>query len=223
MEQFSLTANERSLTGKAVKQLRNAGTIPAVVYGHGVSNKNITVDARQFAKVLSKAGESTLIDLAIGSAGPVKVLVQGVQRHALRDDVLHVDFREINMNEKIELKVELQFVGESPAVKALGGILVKSMQEVTVRCLPKDLVHEINVDISKLAQFQDSIALKDLVLPAGLEIIGNDEDVVVLVQEPISEAELAALDQAVSVDVSAIKVETEEKKKEREAAKADKE
>jgi hypothetical protein len=137
---------------------------------------------------------------------------------------MHADLRQIDMNENIEVQVALQFVGESPAVKALGAILVKNMDEVTVRCLPKDLVHEINVDITSLTQFHDSIAIKDLKLPAGLEVIGNPNDLIIVANEPISEAELAALDSAVTVDVSAVKVETEEKKKAKEeAAKADKE
>jgi large subunit ribosomal protein L25 len=224
METISLAATGRSITGKAVKTLRKAGKLPVVVYGHGVEPRNIEVDTRQFEKVLEAAGESTLIDLNIDGKDAVKVLIQDTQREPLLSRLMHADLRQIDMNENIEVQVALQFVGESPAVKALGAILVKNMDEVTVRCLPKDLVHEINVDITSLTQFHDSIAIKDLKLPAGLEVIGNPNDLIIVANEPISEAELAALDSAVTVDVSAVKVETEEKKKAKEeAAKADKE
>jgi large subunit ribosomal protein L25 len=123
----------------------------------------------------------------------------------------------------IELDVTLEFVGDAPVVKALGGILVKNMDKVGVRCLPKDLVHEIQVDITGLAAFGDLIKIKDLKLPAGLEIKENAEDVVVIVNEPISEAELAALDTKPEASVADVKVATEEKKEARAAAATDKE
>jgi len=161
-----------------------------------------------------------LVDLTIDSGAAHKVLIQDVQRDPLLGRILHVDFREVKMDEKLEAEIKLEFVGEAPAVKAHGGILVRAKEHVSVRALPGDLVHEITVDLSSLANINDSIKVGDLKVPMGIEILDGEEEIVAVINEPISEAELAALDAApTTADVSAVKVETEEKKAERAAEK----
>ena len=220
MEALKLQAKKRDIVGKQVKTLRLEGQIPAVVYGHGVEAKNIVVDYRTFDKLFTKAGESTLVDLEIEGDEAVKVLVQDVQADPLKGTFSHVDFRQVNMKEKLEADVVLKFVGESPAVKAHGAILVRAMDTVTVRCLPADLVHEIEIDISKLANLEDRITVADLPVPAGMEILANPNEVIIVANAPISEEELAAsLESKPEADVAAVKVATEEKKAERAAAK----
>src|SRR3989338_3877764 len=119
METIAITATKRSVLGKEVKKLRNAGKLPAVLYGHNVENQQIELSERDFAKVFKTAGESTLIDLVVDGKTQ-KVLIHDVQNHYLTEKPVHVDFYAINMAEKIKAKIPLPFLGEAPAVKALG-------------------------------------------------------------------------------------------------------
>ena len=220
MEALKLEAKTRAIKGKQVKQLRTVGQIPAVVYGHGIASQDISLDLRAFEKVLRQAGESSLIDLAVGDAAVVKVLVHDVQHDPLRSTIIHADLRQVNMKEKLEANVTLKFVGEAPAVKALGAILLRNMDTVTVRCLPQYLVHEIEVDLSNLKNLDDQITIGSLALPEGMEFVNGPEEVIAIAQTPISEEELAALDTKSEGDVTAVKAANEEKKAERDAAAA---
>ena len=222
MEALKLEAKKREIKGKKVKTLRLEGQIPAVVYGHGVESKDLTVGYRGCEKVFNKAGESSLIDLDVEGGSPVKVLVHEVQYDPLKGTINHVDFRQVNMKEKLEAEVILKFVGEAPAVKAQGAILVRNMDTITVRCLPGDLVHEIEVDLSKLANIDDRIAVSSLAIPPGVELMADPSDLIIVANAPISEEELASLEAKPEADISAVKVVTEEKKAERDAAKAEK-
>ncbi len=220
MEALSLQAKTREVTGKKVKKIRLEGQIPAVVYGHGVPSKNLAVDYRTFEKLFGKAGESSLIDLSVEGGDAAKVLVQDVTRNPLTEKITHVDFRQVNMKEKLEADILLKFVGESPAVKSQGAILVRNMGTITVRCLPADLVHEIEVNLGSLKQFEDRITVSDLAVPSGIEFMARPEQIVVIANAPISEEELAAsLESKPEADVTAVKAANEEKKAERAAAK----
>ncbi len=218
-----LSVNLRTASGKEVKHLRHQGLIPGVVYGHGISNQSISVDEKAFNKVYRQVGETTLFDLSIDSQPPVKVLIQDIQRHPVTGIIQHVDFHQVRMDEKLEVDIPLKYVGESPAVKELGAILVRAVNEVKVKCLPKDLVHEITVDLAGLKQFNDVITAGQIDLPAGLEIVSLDDDeVVATVTQPRSESELAELKAEVKEDVEAVKVEEKGKIEEKGPAEADK-
>lgn len=219
MEALTLQASSRTIKGKQVKTLRLKGQIPAVVYGHDIPSRDIAVDERTLDKLVRMAGESSLVDLTIDSAEPVKVLVHDVQRHPLKDTVIHVDLRQVRMDEKLEANVNLKFVGEAPAVKASGAVLVKNITFVTVRALPQDLVHEIEIDLSVLKNFEDRISVGDIVPPPGIEFLNGKTDLIVIASQPISEEELAALETKPEADVSVVKAANEEKKAERDAAK----
>ncbi|HSD12678.1 MAG TPA: 50S ribosomal protein L25 [Patescibacteria group bacterium] len=219
MEALKLEAKKREVKGKKVKKLRTEGQIPAVVYGHGVESKDLAVDYRAFEKLFAKAGESSLVDLAVEGGSPVKVLIHAVQFDPLKGKISHVDFRQVNMKEKLDAEVILKFVGEAPAVKTSGAILVRNMDTITVRCLPGDLVHEIEVDLSKLANLDDRITVADIAPPPGIEFQAQPGELIVVANAPISEEELASLEAKPEADVSAVKVATEEKKAERAAAK----
>lgn len=207
---MKLEAQKREITGKAVKRLRLEGKVPAVLYGHGITPRSIFVLYNPFKKVLSDAGESTLVDLYIDSE-PHKVLIQDVSHDPISGLVTHVDFREVSMTEKLETDITLKFVGDSRAVKELGGVLLKTMNEVKVRCLPSALVHEIEVDLSPLREFGNSIHISDLRLPEGIEILENPTQVVIAATAP-REEEVAAPVAAEAPDLSAIKTVGEEKR-----------
>ncbi len=216
MQTLTLNAEARTIRGRKNYALRENLQIPAVVYGPDMASTMITVGNTDFARTLRSAGESTLIDLVVAGAAPVKVLIGEVQRDPIRHDITHIDFRQVNMNKPIDAKIALNFIGESAAVKALGGTLVKALEDLEVRCLPGKLVHSIDIDLSKLATFEDNIAVRDLVIPEGMEVLTDADVTVALVEAPRSEEEMAALDAA--VDTSVDKVEVVEKKGKEETA-----
>jgi len=220
METITLEAQFRAKVGRIANFFRKNNLIPAVLFGHNIKNQNLVVPKKAFLGVYKQAGESTLVDLKVDQAAPVKVLIHDTQINPLTDVITHVDFYQVSMTEKLETEIVLQFVGESPAVKNSGGILVKSMDKIRVRCLPGDLVHEINVDLGTLENFGDVISIKNINLPHGIEILGHTDDAIATVVKPISEEELKAMEEKPVADVTTIKTEAEEKKAKDEAEKA---
>lgn len=217
----TMNATLRELRGRATEALRAEGAVPAVVYGFGTEPTNIQVDRNAFLKVLAAAGSSTVVDLVVGEKS-FQVLIGEVQRNALNDFVTHIDFRAVDPNRKIEAKIPLVLVGLAPAVKELGGTLLQSLEEVEVISLPNALVHEISIDVSKLATFEDVIRVSDIVAPEGVEITTDGEVAIASVQPPRSEEELASLNEVVDTDVSKVEVLKEKKltpEEEAEAAK----
>jgi len=174
--------------GKA-KVIRKAGFIPAVVYGSSAANQSLKVKKHDFAKAFQTAGEFNLVDLTVDSDKAVKVIIKDVQRDILTGNIIHIDFYRVNMTKKIIAEIPLHFIGESKAVKDMGGTLVKNMDKVKVGCLPGDLVSQIEVDISKLENFNQFIRLHDLLLPAGLELASATNEAVVGVVETKVEVE----------------------------------
>lgn len=215
MQEFKLAAKSRS--EKGLGGLRKAGLIPGVVYGRGVASRSVSVEAIPFRKVLAEAGESSLVDLEIEGGEGVKVLIHDIQTDPLRDDVTHVDFLQVRMDEKIVTDIPLAFVGESLAVKGLGGTLVKNHDSLEVECLPGDLVREIEVDITPLATFEDTIRVRDLTLPKGITVLDEPEETVVLVEPPRSDEEMKELESKVEAKVEDVQV-VEKKKAEEGAA-----
>ncbi len=202
-------------TETPVKAMRKGGIIPAELYGHNVQNVHLSVSQNEFEKIFRKAGESTIVTLDIEGNGQRNVLIHDVQKHVVKSQPIHVDFLEVSMTEKLETTVALEYEGESVAVKALGGTLVKVLNEITVECLPADLPHNLMVDISSLTTFEDVIAVKDITLPKGVALVTDGEEVVAKVQPPRDlEAELAT---PVEEDVTKVEgvvkadAETEEK------------
>lgn len=217
----TLVAQPRKIFGKKINRYRREGFIPGVVYGgHRKETAPVLVSENDFMKVFSGAGESSLITLRLGDADRRTVLVHDVARHPVTNKFLHIDFYEVRMDEKLKTKIPLVFIGESPAVKNEGGVLVKALQEIAVECLPKDLPHEIAVDVSGLASFGNFIRLRDIVLPPGVELRGDKDDVVALVEEPrVEEATAAAAAEEEQAAISQIKTEAEEKRGKKETEK----
>jgi large subunit ribosomal protein L25 len=165
--------------------------VPAVLYGKGVVNKNLKVKKIDFEKAFAKAGESNLIELDLGGSA-AKVLVKDYQKDAIKGFFTHVDFYQVNMKEKITAEIPLHFVGESKAIKELGGALIKDMDTLEVECLPGDLVDHIDVDISVLRTYDDAIRVNDLPLAEGLVLVHHTSEVVAAVMAPKVEEEPVA-------------------------------
>ena len=204
MTKIQLKAQARDITGKKVKQGRREGLIPAVVYGNKVKPKNVWVNYVDFNKVYKNAGESTLIELGAQGDAKASVLIHEVQNDPITGSFSHIDFFQVRMDQKLETEVPLEFIGESGAVKSLGGVLIKSIDAIPVSCLPADLPPKIDVDISKLATFNDSIKIGDLKISEKVTVQIEPETVVANVIPPRSEQELAQLEEKVEEDVTKV-------------------
>lgn len=190
MEQIELKAEPRTLTGKHVKQVRNQGYVPAVVYGSHSEPTPIQVEGKMLHRVLAKAGGNTLIALQIGNKKPVPTLAREVQRDIIRHNILHVDFYRVVMTERITAEIPLVLTGEAPAVEH-GGILVHGLSTVEVQCLPGDLPSAIEVDLSSLSEFNDLVAVADLQVPASVTVLSDRDSVIARIEAPriVEEAE----------------------------------
>lgn len=206
MPEHFLEAKPRTIMGRKTFKLREQGEIPAVVYGAGVESSSISVNKNAFLKTYRQAGESTIVELVVDKHDPLHVLIQDIQTDPILNEVTHVDFRSIDMNKEIEAAIHIETIGEAPAVKALGGTLILSRDYVTVKCLPSKLVRSISVDISTLTTFDNAIRVKDLVVPEGMTVLDQPTLTIASVEPPRSEEEMAELEKAIEVDVSAVEV-----------------
>jgi large subunit ribosomal protein L25 len=195
IEKFKLKATPRDSVGRKVRALRRTGLIPAVLYGRGKDSLNLSITEKDYIHLYREAGTSSIVLLDIEGEGQKNVLVQDIQFDALTGNAVHIDFYEVSMTEKLTTMVPLHFVGDSAAVIDLSGSLTTNTDEVEVECLPGDLPHEIEVDISILSDFEAVIHVSDLKLPAGVEVKNDPEDVVATVEPPRSEEEMAELDE----------------------------
>ncbi len=209
---YTLTAELRKVKGEKV---RPAGQLPAVVYGKGNTTESLSLVPRDFLKLYKEAGESSLIDLMVDGKASGKVLVQEVQLDPVSDRIIHVDLRRIDMNKPINAPVTLKFVGEAPIVKASGGTLVTTINTIEVRCLPKDLVSHIDVDVSGITTYEVVLKIKDLKLPVGVTVLKpHAEDLVVKAVRALTEEEIKAMEAASTAAVDLTKIEVAGKKKE---------
>lgn len=185
-----LKAKSRTELGRKVGALRRAGFLPAVIYGEGVPSQSIAVLYKDFEKVYKEAGESTLVKLDVDGKA-YNVLIHDIAHHPLKGTSLHADFYAVRMDKEIRAKVLVEFIGESPAVKSEGGILVKVLKEIEVEALPQNLPHELKADLSKLDILQSRLLVKDIPLPEGVKVHVDPEEVVALVEPPRTDEELA--------------------------------
>lgn len=189
MTAIVLKAQQREIIGKKVRQVRSEKLIPAVIYGQGIKNQNLSVGQKDLITVLSQAGTSGLVDLTIDDLKPVKILIHDYQSDPLTNQVIHVDFYQIKEGQKITTDIPLELVGEVTAVKEFGGIFVQNISEVEVECTAKELeiMQTIKVDLSVLKNINDVIHVKDLIVPKGVKVLDNPDDVVAIVSAPQEE------------------------------------
>ncbi|MCX6970470.1 MAG: 50S ribosomal protein L25 [Verrucomicrobia bacterium] len=195
-KQVKLSARPRSESGRnAVKQVRARGGVPAVIYGSKDKPANLEISRRDIEALLSHAvGENILVELEIDEDGKKTnrlSLIQEVQHHPLRGEVLHVDFNAVSMTEKISADIVIEAYGEPDGVKNFGGLLEQSMRSVTLKCLPQHLPELIRVDVSAL-KIGDSIHVRDLPLPAEVQADEDADLTVFIVAEPAVAEEPAA-------------------------------
>ncbi len=213
---MQLTAQLRDKFGKHTKALRREGFIPAELYGHEIGNLHLAVPAKEFKRVFREAGESTVLTLEIPTEkGSEKrpVMIYDIARDSLRGEFLNIDFYQVRMDEKIQVKVPLHFTGAAPAVKEKGGIVLKSLHEVEVEALPGKLPHAFEVPLERLTDIGKTLFVRDLAAPEGVRILLSPETAIATVTEkPKAEEEVKP---AAEVKVEEIKTEAEAKKEER--------
>ena len=204
---IKIQTKSRPINNK-LSNLRKSGFLPAVFYGLGKKSTPISISEKDFQKIWKQAGESTPVTLETPE-GNIDTLIHEVQFDPVTSAPIHADFLVIDINKAVQVKIPLEFVGDSEAVKN-GGILVKVLHELEVLGLPKDLPHKIQVDISKLAGVDDVVLVKDLNLPAAVKAVAKPEEIVASISEQEEEKEEAAA----PIDLSAIEVEKKGKKEE---------
>ncbi len=217
MERVELRAETRTVYGKKVKSLRAESLIPAVVYGPDMDSLSVQIDERDLFKVLQEAGSTALIYLSVDDASePRVVLAREIQRDILTGHTMHVDFYEVRLTETVRTMPRLEFVGESPAVKAGIGVLIHGMNSVEVECLPTELISSIEVDVSVLETLDDNILVSDFPVPDSVTIIADPGDVVASVV-PVRVAEIEEEEELVELEEGVEPEEEEEEGAEEEA------
>jgi large subunit ribosomal protein L25 len=185
----SLAAEPREVTGKAVKKLRIAGRLPAVVYGHGVDSENVTLDAHDFDLLRKQVGPNALIDLSVDGKKSNPVLIHGVQIHPVNRRPLHADLLLVRMTEELTVDVPLVATGESPAVTQLNGTLLHPTERVRVKALPDHLPQSIEYTIGSLVDFDATIHVRDLTIPDDVTLLTDPDEIIAKVQAPRIEVE----------------------------------
>ena len=191
MERIELEVSKREITGKKVRFLRREGSTPANLYGHGIDSISLQVDTKNLKQIMSQAGKTDLISLNIaGSKTPRKVLIREVQKAPLTDELLHVDFYQVKMTEKIKADIPLVFVGEAPVLKKKNVSLLHLVDSLQVEALPDALPHNFEIDLSNLEETDQAIHVKDIPLDEEVTLLGDPEQMVLKVTEARREAEV---------------------------------
>ena len=203
MKKHSLSAQKRDLTGRKVKTLRVQGQIPATVYGNKIKSISISVPTEAFTNVFQAAGETGLIELSIdGDIRPV--LIHTVQKNPVKRNILHVEFYQVDLKQKVKTNVPLEITGEAPAATTKTGVLLTLVDEIEVEALPMDLPEKILVDVSVLAEVGQEIKVQDIPAPHGVVILTDPAQGIVRVAPLVSkEAEAAAAEEAAAAAAKA--------------------
>jgi large subunit ribosomal protein L25 len=186
MEKEVLKATKRTVTGKQVRQLRRAGQLPAVIYGHNMEPVAISLDAHDATLSLAKISSSTLVTINMDGQ-EIPTLVREKQRDYIRNVLTHVDFMAVSLKEKLRAEVSIELVGVSPAVKDFNAILVNGTTSLTVECLPTDLPEKFVVDISVLGTIGSGIHVSDIAVPENVKVLDDPEEMIVIATAPAKE------------------------------------
>ena len=167
-----------------LKNIKDSGFILAVVYGPKAKNVNLKLKKQDFVNFYAKVGQSQIFNLTIDGKDSARVIVKNIQKSRMHEDIVHVDFFQVDDTRKVTVEIPLLFVGESETVKKMGGTMLLNRETVTVKCFPTDLVKNIEVDLGALKTFADSVRIKDLVVSDKVEILGHVGELIVNVIAP---------------------------------------
>jgi large subunit ribosomal protein L25 len=185
VDRVELTVAQRSVLGKKVKALRRNGITPANVYGHRLESQAVEVDTVTLAHTLKKLERNAILSLSIEGEKAVRpVIVREVRRDLLNDKIVHVDFYQVSLAEKMKADVPFIFIGKAPAVEDLGGILLQGLDSIAVEALPADIPPHFEIDISSLTTFDSSVHVRDLVVDPKVHVLSEGDSVITSVAPP---------------------------------------
>ncbi len=210
MKTLEILAQSRD--AKKINELRRNRYVPGVVYGPKGRSKMLKTNKKDFDRIFKEAGESVLVDLKIDDKEIGKILINDHQTDPVSGDIIHFDLYRVRMDKEIVTNVPIKFIGESLAVKSGGGVLIKNHDMLEIKCLPGDLIHDIEIDLSVLENIDDLIRIKELKISDKVEILADEEEVVVSVIPQRTEKEIEDLEEKVEENIE--KVEGAEEKKE---------
>lgn len=218
---MSVTLNAELRGDAKPNNLRTEGKITAELYGPDIKNISLSLNYNDFVKAYNEAGESSLVNVEVGGKN-FNVLLSGPQVHPLTGKFIHIDLRQVSMTQKIEAEVELKFIGESQAVKELGGTFVANKNTLAIEALPGDLINELEVDISGLVTFNDKILVKDIKLPAGVVAADEPDMVIATVSQIVEEEAPAMTAEQEKAAIEGVEVEKAKKAEDEEGAETEK-
>ncbi len=184
MEEIKIKVDKRDVLGKKVRFLRRQGVVPVHLFGHGVESQALQCDADELKGIIDQAGMSRLVSLKVaGDKQSRKVFIREVQRDFINGGILHVDFYQIKMKEKIKADIPVVLVGESPALRLKGRILNQDLSAMSVECLPDKLPPQVEVDLSQLEELDQAVHVSDIDLGDDVVIHTPAEQLIVKVSE----------------------------------------
>lgn len=186
MKHYTLKAEKRELTGRKVKRLRLAGIIPGTVYGKAMKSETVQVNEKELIKVYNEAGETGIVDIELASKKHPS-LISNIQVHPVTSNVLHVDFREVDLTKKVKAMVPVELVGESPAEKQGMGTAVLMVDEVEVEALPEDLPEKFEIDATVLVEVEQTFTVAHLKSDKKVEILTAGDQILAKVEPPQKE------------------------------------
>jgi large subunit ribosomal protein L25 len=200
---MQLKASTRELLGKRSRRLYGQGKLAAVVYGHNTKPTPLTLERLEFQKVFVKSGRTHLVDLVVDGGRTEKVLVREIQTHPRRLGPIHVDFYQVNLEEKITVEVPIHLVGESAAVKRGDADILQPLHSLRVECLPSDIPEAFEVDLTPLEEIESELRISDITLPKGVTVLIDPEELVVKIikkREMKVEEEVPAAEAVIGVE-----------------------
>jgi len=185
MDAITLDAVPRDVLGKKVKALRRAGATPLHLYGKRMPSRSLQGDSTMVARVIGQVGHHMPLYLKLDGAKEQElVFVREVQRHPITNRILHVDLFRVDVTQQISGEIPLTLIGEAPATRSYGGILMHSLRHLSVECLPMDMPERMEIDISHLEELEQGIRVSDLAPVPGLTILSDPEELIVKVGAP---------------------------------------
>jgi large subunit ribosomal protein L25 len=199
MASAQLSATPRDGTGKgSARSLRARGQVPAIIYGHGREPQPLAIDTRELEKLLSKiSAESTVIELSMDGKS-ARTLIREIQRHPFKRQILHVDFQELVAGEKVTVRIPIVLTGVPEGVRVDAGILDQVMRELEIEVDPANIPNHVEVDVNPL-RIGDSVHVRDIALPEGVELVGEPDSTVCVVSAPRAVVETVAATEEVEV------------------------
>ncbi|MFC1941115.1 50S ribosomal protein L25 [Chloroflexota bacterium] len=194
MDKIELQADTREILGKKVRFLRRQGITPVHIFGHNVESLALQCDSAQLRRVLAQTGQTGLISLKLDKVKePRNVMVREIQREPGTGELLHIDFYQVRMEEKIRVDIPIILVGEAPALKSKENFLAQELNSLTVECLPDGIPPSVELDISSLEEVEQAIRVKDISLDEGITILNDPEQLVVRISvRRVEKVEVAA-------------------------------